>query len=210
MRRETGPRDAVETRERILNSAARVFAAYGFRRATFEEIAEGAGVSRTLLYRYFSGKVELLRAVRDRALSAWAESVAAAAGECSTAGGALEAAIRETLRFASNRPDFRAFLSGDTRLALHGEDGGEGLSRQVWRDETAAILIRGVDTGEFPVDLDIRASADVLCAMQLGVIEQMHQVTDTTLTFGSDHLEAACRILVGGVAASLRVPVSSR
>jgi AcrR family transcriptional regulator len=199
----------MESRERILSSAARVFAAYGFRHATFEEIATGAGVSRTLLYRYFGGKVDLLQTVRDRALGEWAESVAEAADECGTARGALEATIGETLRFASARPDFRAFLSGDTRLALHGEEGGGGLSRQVWRDETAAVLARGVSTGEFPADLDIRASADVLCAMQLGVIEQMHQVTDTSLTFGSAHLEAACRILVGGVAPSLGVPVDS-
>jgi AcrR family transcriptional regulator len=199
----------MESRERILSSAARVFAAYGFRHATFEEIAAGAGVSRTLLYRHFDGKVDLLRAVRDRALSAWAESVDEAAGESGTASRALEATIGETLRFASARPDFRGFLSGDTRLALHGEDGGGGLSRQVWRDQTAAILARGVSAGEFPADLDIRASADVLCAMQLGVIEQMHQVTDTSLTLGSAHLEAACRILVGGVASSLGVPLAS-
>jgi len=199
----------MESRERILSSAARVFAAYGFRHATFEEIAAGAGVSRTLLYRYFGGKVDLLRAVRDRALTAWAESVAQAAGESGTARGALEATIGETLRFASARPDFRAFLSGDTRLALHGEEGGGGLSRRVWREETAAILAHGVRTGEFPADLDVRASAEVLCAMQLGVIDQMHQVTDASLTFGSAHLEAACRILVGGVASPLGVPMAS-
>jgi len=202
------PGDPTESRERILSSAARVFAAYGFRHATFEEIAAGAGVSRSLLYRYFDGKVDLLRAVRDRALGAWAESVAEAAGESGTARGALEATIGETLRFASTRPDFRAFLSGDTRLALHDDSGG-GLSSQVWRDETAAILAHGVDTGEFPAELDVRASADMLCAMQLGVIEQMHQVTDKSLTLGSVHLEAACRILVGGVTSSLGVPVAS-
>jgi AcrR family transcriptional regulator len=203
------PADTTESRERILSSAARVFAAYGFRHATFEEIAAGAGVSRTLLYRYFDGKVDLLRAVRDRALSAWADSVDEAAVESGTATRALEATIGETLRFASTRPDFRAFLSGDTRLALHGEPGGGGLSRQVWRDETAAILAHGVSTGEFPADLDIRASAEVLCAMQLGVIEQMHQVTDTSLMLGSGHLEAACRILVGGVTSSPGVPMAS-
>jgi AcrR family transcriptional regulator len=198
----------MESRERILSSAARVFAAYGFRHATFEEIAAGAGVSRTLLYRYFGGKVELLRAVRDRALSAWAVSVDGAVGEGTTARGALEAMIGETLRFASARPDFRAFLSGDTRLALQGEGSGGDLSRKVWRDQTAAILRRGVSTGEFPAELDVRAGADVLCAMQLGVIEQMHQVTDTSLTLGLAHLEAACRILVGGIASSPSVPVA--
>jgi AcrR family transcriptional regulator len=207
--RMSGEKGVMESRERILSSAASVFAAYGFRHATFEEIAAGAGVSRTLLYRYFEGKVDLLRAVRDRALGAWAESVTAAARDSDTARGALEATIGETLRFARARPDFRAFLSGDTRLALHDEDAGGGLSRQVWRDETAAILAHGVQTGEFPAELDVRASADVLCAMQLGVIDQMHQVDDPSFTFGGDHLEAACQILLGGVTSSAGVPAAS-
>ena len=194
-------RSATESRERILDSAARVFAAYGFRHATFEEIATGAGVSRTLLYRHFDGKTDLLRAVRERALNVWAESVARAARDCATARGALEATIRETLRFAGARPDFRAFLAGDTRLALLGEDSGGGLSRQLWRERTSALLARGVAAGEFPADLDIPASADVLCAMQLGIIEQMHQVNDVSLAIGTAHLEAAARILVGGIAA---------
>jgi AcrR family transcriptional regulator len=205
----SGETSASESRERILSSAAGVFAAYGFRHATFEEIAAGAGVSRTLLYRYFDGKTDLLRAVRDRALRAWAESVDEAARGRGTARGVLEATIGETLRFAGARPDFRAFLSGDTRLALHGEDAGGGLSRQMWRDATAAILARGVETGEFPAELEVRASADVLCAMQLGVIDQMHQGADPSVTIGRAHLEAACRILVGGVTSSAGVPAAS-
>ncbi len=200
MNGERKQRGASESRERILDSAARVFAAYGFRHTTFEEIAAGAGVSRTLLYRHFDGKTDLLRAVRERALSVWAESVAREAQHCATARGALEATIRETLRFAAARPDFRAFLAGDTRLALVGEDRGGGLSRQLWREGTASLLARGVTDGEFPAELDITASADVLCAMQLGVIEQMHQVNDGSLAFGTAHLEAAARILVGGIA----------
>jgi AcrR family transcriptional regulator len=202
--------NSIESRERILNSAAGVFATYGLRHATFEEIAAAAGVSRTLLYRYFDGKIALLRAVRERALSSWAESVREATDASVTALGALEAMIGETFRFASARPDFRAFLLGDARLALHDEDSaGSGHSRRMWREQTAAILARGVETGEVPAELDIRASAEVLCAMQLGVIEQMYEIADSSVTLGSAHLEAACRILIGGVSSSHRVPMSA-
>jgi AcrR family transcriptional regulator len=199
-------RSATDSRERILDSAAQVFSTYGFRHATFEEIAARAGVSRTLLYRHFDGKTDLLRAVRERALGAWADSVALAARDAVTARGALEATVRETLRFAGARPDFRAFLAGDTRLALVGEQGSGGLSRQQWRAKTSALLARGVADGEFPADLDVPASADVLCAMQLGVIEQMHQFNEVALAVGPGHLEAAARILVGGVSAPSHSP----
>ena len=40
-------------------------------------------------------------------------------------------------------------------------------------------------------------------------IEQMHQGTDTSLSLGLAHLEAACRILVGGIASTLGVAVAS-
>ena len=123
-----------QSRERILDCAARSFATYGFRHSTFEEIARDAGVSRTLLYRHFENKVDLLRVVRERALAQWAESVSREAARGDTARGALEATIGETLRFASARPDFRAFLSGDTRLALSGEDRSGRLSREGWRE----------------------------------------------------------------------------
>ena len=194
---------ATESRERILDSAARTFATYGYRKSTFEEIAAGAGVSRTLLYRDFANKLDLLRAVRDRALGEWAAAVERVARQEQTARGALEAIVGESLRFASTRPILRAFLAGDSRLALHGEYPSGRLSRDAWREQTVAILVRGVEAGEFAADLDARASADVLCAMQLGVIEHLHHDGDPAVVLGSAHIATATSILVGGVVGSL-------
>jgi AcrR family transcriptional regulator len=200
---------AAGSRERILASAAHSFATYGFQKSTFEEIAAGAGVSRTLLYSHFANKVSLLRAVRDRALEEWAASVERAVEQRRSARGELEALVGETLRFASAHPIFRAFLSGDSRLALHGDPQGGPRSRNAWRKQTAAILRRGVKAGEFASDLDARAGADVLCAMQLGVIEQMHHDGDAGVVFGPSHVAAACHILIGGVIRALAVPSES-
>jgi AcrR family transcriptional regulator len=199
MATEPAGASAARSRERLLDSAARTFAAYGYRKSTFEDIAAGAGVSRTLLYRHFDDKLDLLRAVRDRALGEWAASVERAVDETRTARGALEALVGETLRYASTHPIFRAFLSGDSRLALEGEHGSGGLSRAAWREQIAEILVRGIAAGELAADANPRATADVLCAMQLGVIEQMHRDRDPAVVFGSDHIVAAVRVLVGGV-----------
>jgi len=199
---------ALDSRERILASAAARFATFGFRKSTFEEIASGAGVSRTLLYTHFANKVDLLRAVRDRALAEWAESVEQEVARCRTARDALEALIGETLRFAHAHPVFRAFLSGDSRLALHGEPGAEDLSRDEWRQQIVAMLRRGMKAGEFAPDLNARASAQVMCAMQLGVIDQMHG-DDAAVAFGTAHVVAATRIIVGGVVHPLKVPAGS-
>ena len=123
----------------------------------------------------------------------------ARSGQQRTARGELEALIGETLRCASAHPIFRAFLTGDSRLALHGELLSGPRSRDAWRKQTAGILKRGIKSGEFVADLDVRATAEVLCAMQLGVIEQTHNDGDAGVALGPSQVAAACRVLIGGV-----------
>jgi len=48
-------------RTRILESAHRVFSQKGYREATMDEIAEGLGLSKPALYRYYKSKEELFR-----------------------------------------------------------------------------------------------------------------------------------------------------
>jgi AcrR family transcriptional regulator len=48
---------------RILESAHRVFSEKGYREATMDEIAEGVGLSKPALYRYYPSKEELFREI---------------------------------------------------------------------------------------------------------------------------------------------------
>ena len=50
-------------RTRILESAHRVFSEKGYREATMDEIAEGVGLSKPALYRYYQSKEELFREI---------------------------------------------------------------------------------------------------------------------------------------------------
>jgi AcrR family transcriptional regulator len=50
----------------ILNAAFHTFAAYGFRRATMDDIARGAGMSRTALYLHFKNKEDIFRSLTVR------------------------------------------------------------------------------------------------------------------------------------------------
>jgi AcrR family transcriptional regulator len=50
-------------RERILDSAAKVFAQYGYRLASMELVAQECGLSRQALYHHFDSKEALFRAV---------------------------------------------------------------------------------------------------------------------------------------------------
>ncbi len=59
-RKTPGQQRAVETRQRLLDAAARVFAEYGYAAGTTNRIAEAAGHSIGSLYQYFPNKDAIL------------------------------------------------------------------------------------------------------------------------------------------------------
>jgi AcrR family transcriptional regulator len=65
-----------ESRERILRAALAVFARHGFGQASVRMIAAEAGVSPGLMYNYFGGKDDLLRAIYERGMRDVQESFA--------------------------------------------------------------------------------------------------------------------------------------
>ena len=50
------------SRERILDAAMEVFAQSGYRRASMDQVAEAAGLTRQAVYHYFRSKTDLFRA----------------------------------------------------------------------------------------------------------------------------------------------------
>jgi len=50
------------SRERILDAAMEVFAHSGYRRASMDQVAEAAGLTRQAVYHYFKSKADLFRA----------------------------------------------------------------------------------------------------------------------------------------------------
>ncbi len=57
------PRDSRRTRRAILDAAARLLARDGFQRFGISRVAREAGVDKVLIYRYFGGAEDLLRAL---------------------------------------------------------------------------------------------------------------------------------------------------
>jgi N-hydroxyarylamine O-acetyltransferase len=65
-------------REHVLDAALAVFARYGYRKASMEDVARAADISRLGLYFYFASKQDLFRAAVTHAL----DGDVAAAGRC--------------------------------------------------------------------------------------------------------------------------------
>lgn len=199
--RSRGPR-ARQTRRRILDSAARCFAASGFRRARFEDIAAGAGVSRALVYAYFESKANLLRSVCQQVLEDWRAAVEPALAREPDPVAALRAMIGSTLRYARTRPFLRALLGDDQRVVLTGPEELSRRAIETWRERLVELLERGVAAGRLRTDLDVEATADALRAMQLGLIDRMHR-SHGAIDVGSEaHVDAAVEVMLRGLRAA--------
>lgn len=67
--------DHADRRSVIVEKALEVFAQKGFHAANFLEIARACGLSRTVLYQYFSNKDEIFRAVVDHVVDTTTKNV---------------------------------------------------------------------------------------------------------------------------------------
>jgi AcrR family transcriptional regulator len=174
--RETERRSA--RREEILDAAVVVFAHYGYRRASLDEIARESGSSRTALYHYFRNKDGIFRAMIE-ALQERTLARARGAAERDTTPaerlvGALEARLgsfhelvwqsrhrRELLDAAARQSGpalaaglavFQKLLVGILRRAER--DGVIDLRGRSLRAETAAALLvrcaEGLKAGDPP------------------------------------------------------------
>ncbi len=69
-------RSSALTRTRLIEAASQVFAGLGVQGATTREIARVAGVNEVTLFRHFSSKEQLLKAVIENALALQTEALA--------------------------------------------------------------------------------------------------------------------------------------
>ena len=172
----TAPRSprAERTRQRILDAAGQCFAsAGGYAKATVEEVASRAGVSKTLVYQHFRSKEEILEAVLERTLNAWDEITppeAIAAGESILQG--LARMHHEGLEFARANPVLRALLELDSRVLLDPDTGGAVVrSMARLRQALADAFAAGSRSGELRADLDVERAAEVFLVHHLAFIQ---------------------------------------
>jgi len=66
----------------VLDAAVAVFARFGFRKASMDEVARAAGVSRQGLYLQFANKEELFRKTLEHSLNNQLNAAVAALAAC--------------------------------------------------------------------------------------------------------------------------------
>lgn len=142
------PRSRIQqkNRERILDAALEVFSLHGFRGATLDQIADGAGLSKPNLLYYFPSKEEVHTALLTGLLDTWLDPLRA----MNPGGEPLQeilAYVRRKLDLARDFPRESRLFAGEIlqgaprmRAAIEGD-----LRRLV--EDKAAVLVRWMDEG---------------------------------------------------------------
>ena len=162
------------TRGRILEAAARAFAAGGYAKTTVEEIAAGAGISKALVYRHFEGKEDVLQAVLENTLDEWHQ--VAGIDRLAEADSVLEAIAhvqRATVEYARANPLLRALFQLDMLVVIGLGNQAVRASMESFRSVLQVGLERGIATGEIRGDLDPKRINDVVHLLYMALIDHL-------------------------------------
>ncbi|HYB99294.1 MAG TPA: helix-turn-helix domain-containing protein [Candidatus Limnocylindrales bacterium] len=160
-------RSRLATRERLLESATRLFAQRGLHRVTTHDIARDAGVAAGTFYLHFKDKSDVYRHILFTAIEDLRAAVIAAVSNAATQRDALRARAEVIVGFAeTNRDLVRILFSHDSETAAIEADVlthlAAGLEARFRREMTQGI---------FPSDLDPAATAQALVGMTARLID---------------------------------------
>lgn len=155
-----------EKRQRILDAARRCFGELGFAGATVPAIAAEAEVSNGLLYQFFEGKEQLFEVVVGEVVRDWVRALVASEPGLSPLG-RLEAMFRQSVEFCRSHPLLPALLMKDQVLELERLHAPHLDRIDAHRELVARILREGIAAGELRRELDVAATADIVCQLQI-------------------------------------------
>lgn len=138
-----------QVRDAILDTTAALAGDHGLRAVTMSKIAEGAGIGRATLYKYFPDVEAILAAWHQREIAGHLEHLADVRDRAGGAGEGLRAVL-EAFALISHEthgrhdPELAAFLHRDHQVAR-----AQGELRDMIRE----LLVEGVATGELRDDV---------------------------------------------------------
>jgi len=164
----------VETREKILATATRLFSAQGYANTSLSQVAKEAQVSKALIFWHFENKEKLFRTALQRTLEPYFINVVDDL-EGLSAVDQIKRLIDEYYAFVSkNIYSVKFFLSLILREEKHPDDviGHMNELQQVYRNLLADILDSGRQKGVFRAKIDPRMDAALIMTALHGILVQ--------------------------------------
>ncbi len=156
------PRNAEQSRDRILQAALNEFSEFGYAGARIDRIAKNAGISKPMLYTYFGDKDAVYIAALREAYVQIRENEATLDLEHRDPVEGLRDLVFFTIRHFRENPWFISMLNTENLLGGHSirEIGDAKELQSHLLDKLGGILRKGVESGVFkreinPADLYI-------------------------------------------------------
>jgi AcrR family transcriptional regulator len=199
----------METKERIVREALRLFLDRGYERASLNEVAEAVGITKPAIYHHFEGKEALFQAVLDLFFEEMGKWSAARFGTCRTLEellAALFASIGAFQRVAhillgeeeDGTPSgvLELFLTASRKDPAFRGRLGEGLARS--RSALAEKLSEARERGEIRADVDCDVLAFEIHALieGTGLIASIDHSVDMDAV-GRSMFDSTWRLIAG-------------
>ncbi|MEQ1581951.1 MAG: TetR family transcriptional regulator [Steroidobacteraceae bacterium] len=167
--------EALVTRDRILDTAEKVFEKKGVSRTTLEDIASAAGVTRGAIYGHFRNKGDLFVAMFERVHLPMDSRYALGADDHTDPLGRLRALLVDMLKaVSSNRRDQRVLnivyhkceFTDDMHDAVAGY-------RKMSRREAMRIrmtITHAIEKGQLPAKLNVERAETLFHAVLIGLL----------------------------------------
>ena len=142
--------DAARTRVALLEAALMSFEEKGWRGATFEHVAERAGVTRGALHHHFRDKQALLIAALEWGWSDYEQRLFAGIDDESESGARekIEALLSHFVRLLTGDPRFRALASTTVLVAPHAAGRSEkNDALDGWRGRIEDVIAASGEAG---------------------------------------------------------------
>ena len=155
-------------RERILESAAELFAEKEFDLVLIDEVAAQAGVGKGSVYRQFKSKEELYAAVVINGFAGLQREIRSALSGASTMRAQITTIARHTIKFFWSRSQFFTLMR-DPKALPRSQERQYRAQRSELSRMISGILDDGVKRGAIRSDLDTRTAAESLLGMIRGI-----------------------------------------
>jgi AcrR family transcriptional regulator len=155
-------------RERILQSAAELFAEREFDLVLIDEVAAHAGVGKGSVYRQFKSKEELYAAAVINGFTESQNEIRAALAGCSSMREQIATIVRRAVKFFWTRRQFFALLR-DPKALPPSQERQYRAQRNDLSRLISEVLDDGVRSGAMRAGIDTRVVAESLLGMMRGI-----------------------------------------
>lgn len=181
--------EAVSKRECILVEAAKIFARFGFKKTSIDEIAKEAGVGKGTVYLAAESKEELFYQVLHREVRAWQAACAKVIDPRVPADQLLMRLYLEAQKHLEANTLVRDLFRGEMVRMLPKWGARFDELRGLGRSNLIEVLRIGIRQGVFRPDLDLEQVA--------GILQDMHLAAFILRPQAASDAEMQARAMVG-------------